>query len=141
MSFTGYSSDGYFPEDYTPATMVLEFIGATRRIGFSRAPLHPVTQLGVIQATRKTAGNVAYSYDPVAVLPAFTLRFPWLSVVELTDLVDFFENYAFGQLNDFTLYDWRDMSSQVVMFGEPNLSVTEIGYEIYSVDIPLLKIS
>ena len=138
----GYSSDGYFSaDDYTRPNMALEFIHSARRIGFSRAPTYSEYSLGIIQATAKTAGNVFYGYDPIATLPAFSLNFPRLSASEVNDLVDFFENYARGQINDFTLYDWRDLTSIAVMFGEPKLTVTETGWDTYQVTIPLLKIA
>ena len=141
----GYSADGYFSDlyanGYTRPNMALEFILPTRRIGFSRAPLYPETRLEFIQAFARTAGNVSYAYDPIRTLPAFSLNFPRLPGVEVADLVDFFENYARGQVKDFVLYDWRDLSSMTVMFGEPKLTITETGWDTYQVNIPLLRVS
>jgi hypothetical protein len=110
------------------------FVSATGYFVPSCLPDRPQHQPAAIQNTIRTAGGVAYGFDPFATVDVFTLSWHAMLLSDVINLQSFF-SMVNGMATDFNLID--SGASSLVSFSTPRIDITERVYGVRDVSLTL----
>jgi hypothetical protein len=88
------------------------------------------------QATARSAGGVAYGYDPVHVERSLDLHWPRMSDFDAMRLTEFFTAVN-GMVSDFTVFDASGAAGYVARFATPRLDIVDRAYGVKEVSLSL----
>ena len=106
----------------------------------SAVPERPTSVVTSNQFLVKTAGGVAYGFDPVVVERDIVLKWPRLRDADVELLVNFFTTAAQGMINNFTVYSDAVSVGYSARFATPRVDIVDNCAGVKEVSLSLRQV-